>query len=141
MKTNPAFVKVTQKAVQDPLVDRFGEDVNNYFLEERHFSKADKFPTNIHPLAFLPYDEEKIYRRLFQLGWKKPDDTDPNSTNCLLNSYANWVHNSQFGYNPYAFEVASLVRAGTLERDEGLKRLTESVPQDYIDRVENILSE
>lgn len=55
--------------------------------------------------------------------WKAPDDTDANSTNCLLNSYANVLHIEQFGYHPYAFELANLVREGVMTRSEGLERL------------------
>ena len=51
-----------------------------------------KFPYNIHPLAFLDYNEDKIVGEIKQLGWQMPDDTDSNSTNCLLNAFANDVH-------------------------------------------------
>jgi tRNA(Ile)-lysidine synthase TilS/MesJ len=80
-------------------------------------------PINVHPLAFMEYDEHKIYRRISDLGWSKPADTDPNSTNCLMNSYANRVHIEQYGFHPYAFEISGLVRAGVMRREEGLERL------------------
>jgi len=35
-------------------------------------------------LAFLDYDEETALRSIEPLGWERPQDTDPNSTNCLL---------------------------------------------------------
>ncbi len=128
MRTNPSLIRAAQKSVQVPLVERFGREVNHYFLEEHHFKKTDFFPYNIHPLAFLEYNETEIYKRLGEFGWVRPEDTDPNSTNCLLNTYANYVHQQQFGYNPYAFEIAKMVREGVMSREEGLGRF-EDPPQ------------
>jgi hypothetical protein len=125
MKTSAAFVKATQKTILDPLYAKLGEEIKPYFLHDGHFEAADQFPYNVHPLAFLDYDEEKIYGRISELGWKPPADTDPNSTNCLMNAFANQTHINQFGFHPYAFELAGLVRMGVMSREEGLKRLNE----------------
>jgi tRNA(Ile)-lysidine synthase TilS/MesJ len=139
MRTNPILIRATQKTLQEPLVQRFGDEVNAYFLEERHFTEPDRFPYNIHPLAFLEYNEEKIYKRVAELGWKKPKDTDPNSTNCLLNAYANYVHQQQFGYNPYVFEIAKMVREGIMSREEGLLRVSGSPQIEQINLIEERL--
>jgi len=125
MKTSAAFVKGTQKAIFDPLYAKLGDDIRPYFLDDEYFEAADRFPYNVHPLAFLDYDEEKIYGRISELGWKPPTDTDANSTNCLMNAFANQTHIKQFGFHPYAFELAGLVRMGVMSREEGLKRLNE----------------
>jgi hypothetical protein len=125
MKTSAAFVKATQKTIFDPLYAKLGDDIRPYFLHDEYFKAADEFPYNVHPLAFLDYDEEKIYGRIRELGWKPPTDTDPNSTNCLMNAFANQTHINQFGFHPYAFELAGLVRMGVMSREEGLKRLNE----------------
>ena len=63
-----------------------------------------------------------------ELGWVNPKDTDENSTNCLLNSFAIEVHMQQYGFHPYAFEIAGLVREGYITREDGLKKL--STPSD-----------
>ena len=126
MQTNPALMRAAQRSVLGPLAERFGREIELYFLEDRHFESPELFPCNVHPLAFLDYDEAEIYSRLAELGWIRPDDTDPNSTNCLLNAYANHVHQQRFGYNPYAFEIANMVREGVMSREEGLRRLSES---------------
>jgi len=109
MKTNPRLIRMTQKVVYDPLYKLAGDDIRPYFLEEKHFNKEADFPYNVHPLAFSEYNEEKIILKLNELGWEKPDDTDPNSTNCLLNGLANQIHEDRYGYNPYAFEIANLL--------------------------------
>ena len=62
-----------------------------------------------------------------------------NSTNCLLNSYANFIHIRDYGYNPYSLEIASLVREGFLSREEGVKKLSESGEDSIINYVKNQL--
>jgi hypothetical protein len=122
-----------------PLSDRLGDIIKPFFLEQRHFDKAEHFPYSINPLAFANYDEREIYEIVDKYGWKKPDDTDANSTNCLLNALANQVHVEQFGVNPYAYEIAELVRAGYMTRDEGLARLEASFPSEQIAEVKRKL--
>jgi len=123
IRTNPALIKATQAAIQGPLSRLAGEEVNPYFLEERHFAHADGFPYNVHPLAFLRYDEDEIVRDISQIGWQMPDDTDSNSTNCLLNAFANDVHIKRFNFHPYVWEIANMVREGVMGREEGYKKI------------------
>jgi tRNA(Ile)-lysidine synthase TilS/MesJ len=123
MRNNPDMVRMMQKTLFDPLHRIAGDDIRPYFLEEKHFSGDYHFPYNIHPLAFMDYSEERIYEHISGLGWKAPDDVDANSTNCLLNSFANVVHVGRFGYHPYAFELANLVREGYLDRSSALDKL------------------
>lgn len=123
MKTNPTLIKATQSAIQNPLSKLVGDDVNAYFLKEEHFAMADRFPYNVHPLAFLDYNEDKIVEEIKKLGWQMPDDTDSNSTNCLLNAFANDVHIKKFKFHPYVWEIANMVRAGAMGREEGYKKI------------------
>ena len=139
MRTNPSMIRVTQNTVFKPLFERFGEEVAPYFLNEAELEGPERFPYNVHPLAFLDYNEERIIERIAELGWQPPDDTDPNSTNCLLNAFANQVHEKQFGYNPYMFEIANMVRIGILSRDEGMKRFSTAPPSEYVERIRKIL--
>ncbi len=123
MKNNSRMLRMTQKVVFEPLQALVGEAVRPYFLEERHFQHDQAFPYNVHPLAFLTYREDEILRSIQGWGWEAPGDTDPNSTNCQLNSLGNLQHRRQFGYNPYVFELAKLVREGNLDRAEALAKL------------------
>lgn len=132
VKTNPQMIGTMQEALLRPLSDRLGDIVKPYFLEQRHFDKAGAFPYSINPLAFTDYDEAVIFETARKYGWQKPDDTDANSTNCLLNAFANQVHIEQFGVNPYASEIAELVRIGCMRREEGLARLAEPFPAGQI---------
>jgi hypothetical protein len=125
LMNNPATIKAMQKALYDPLFKILGKDIKPYFLEEAHFSGQYNFPHNVNPLSFQDYDIDAIYRNIQRLGWKKPQGVDANSTNCLLNSYACYVHKQRMGYHPYAFELANLVREGYLDRKTAIKRLLE----------------
>jgi tRNA(Ile)-lysidine synthase TilS/MesJ len=139
VKTNPRMIRMMQEALYRPLHDKLGDVINSYFLEQRHFEKVDSFPHNINPLAFADYDEEVLFETARRYGWKKPDDTDANSTNCLLNALANQIHLETFGFNPYSFEIAELVRIGCLTREEGLERLEAPFPEDQIEEAKKKL--
>ena len=111
------------QAIYKPLHQIAGDAINPYFLGEGHFASPEKFPHNVHPLAFLPYNEETIIERIKTLGWVKPDDTDPNSSNCLLNAYANHIHRQRYSFHPYVWEIANMVREGVMTREEGLDEM------------------
>jgi hypothetical protein len=123
MKTNARLMQSTQQAIYKPLHEIAGDAINPYFVTEDQFAHPEQFPWNVHPLAFLPYDEEKIVERIKQYGWEKPDDTDPNSSNCLLNAYANQIHRQRYNFHPYVWEIANMVREGVMTREEGLEKI------------------
>jgi len=129
MKINADFIRTSQKSFYDPLYKIAGDAINPYFLDEADFRKlAAGSYYNVHPLAFLDYSEGAIFKRIAELGWEPPLDTDSNSSNCLLNSFANQVHLDHYGFHPYAFEIAGLVRSGVMTRAEGLEKM--EAPQD-----------
>ena len=132
LRLNLPMVQQTQGTMKRCMQKIMGDDSVPFLLRERHFDlfsgiriKRGKWSFyNISPLAFLDYDEHEIVREIKRLGWNSPQDTDANSTNCLLNAFANKAHQERFGFHPYAFEIASLVREGHMSREEGLKRLS-----------------
>jgi tRNA(Ile)-lysidine synthase TilS/MesJ len=136
MRLNLSMIRQTQSVVINTLKKIMREELNSFVLQERHFKILDfdmenakeVFLYNIHPLAFLEYNEEKILKEIEKLGWALPKDTDANSTNCLLNACANQIHQEQHGFHPYAFEVAGLVREGYITRENGMAKL--SIPPD-----------
>ena len=125
MKINPALFKVTQDAIKKPMNKIAGDAINPYFLSDAQFADETLFPYNVSPLAFMDYDENKILEKLHQLGWRSPKDVDTNSTNCLLNSFANQIHIDRYNFHPYAFEIAEMVRTGVMSRKEGLEKISE----------------
>jgi tRNA(Ile)-lysidine synthase TilS/MesJ len=135
MKNNPNITKMMQKVIFEPLYDIVGDKIKPYFLEETHFNGQYEFPYNISPLAFLEYNEEKIYKKIYQLGWEDPKDTDATSTNCILNSYAIHIHKKKYNFNPYVFHLANLVREGNLDRNTALERIHDIDQRDTIELV------
>jgi tRNA(Ile)-lysidine synthase TilS/MesJ len=123
IRMSPAFLRAAQNSACESLQGVAGEIPKRYFLNDHDYAEGDKFPYNVHPLAFEYYDEEHIYEHIKNLGWLPPDDTDPNSTNCILNAFAIHIHKDQFKFHPYAFEISGLVRAGIMQRSEGINRL------------------
>ncbi len=135
MKNNAQMVKSMQKILFEPLRKIVGDKIKPYFLEDRHFQGSYQYPYNVNPLAFWEYDEKKIYQEISQWGWEAPRDTDANSTNCQLNSLGIAVHKRQYGYNPYVFELAKLVREGHMSRAQALDRISEPENQQIISEV------
>jgi hypothetical protein len=123
MKHNPSFLRMAQEAIHGPLREVAGPDIDAYFLQERHYADTVKFPYSIHPLAWESCNERMIMDEIAMYGWVPPGDTDSNSTNCLLNAYANDVHIKLYGFHPYVWETATLVREGIMTREEGFKKI------------------
>ena len=122
-RLNAMMVKQMQQARMAPLLAIAGDDLAPYVLTDKHYEDRENFPHSVNPLAFLDYDEQRIFEKIEQLGWQPPADTDGNSSNCLLNSFANRLHLEERGFHPYAFEVAGLIREGVMDREEGLAKL------------------
>jgi hypothetical protein len=138
---NPDMIRKMQDAFVRPMREVAGDAIDCYFLTEEHFARDDRFPTNVSPLAFLDYDEEDILKKIGTMGWEKPDDTDPNSTNCLLNSLGIQVHKERFQFHPYAYELANLVRSGYMDRELAVARLEEDPDPGTVDDVLNRIKE
>ena len=108
-----------------PLLDIAGESMAPFTIPAQTFADAGEAPFNVNPLAFHDYAEEEVIRRIGEFGWERPKDTDGNSSNCRLNSYAIREHIEKLGFHPYAFEVASLVRVGATTREDGFASLAD----------------
>jgi hypothetical protein len=132
-------MQTTQKAIYDPLHKVAGDEINPYFLFDEHFHQKERFPWNIHPLAFLNYDEENIIARIKELGWEKPEDTDANSTNCLLNAFANQVHKDRYRFHPYVWELANMVRGGSMTRNFAITKIESPESPEMVSYARDIL--
>ncbi len=123
MKINPVLFQSTQEMYRKPMEEIAGAEINRYFLSPEQFKSPDIFPYNVSPLAFMDYDEHKIIKKIEELGWVNPEGLDSNSTNCLLNTFANQVHIEKHGFHPYVFEIAGMVRTGVMKRDAGMEKI------------------
>lgn len=136
VKLDYKMILANQKQIEEPIIKKFGSEFEKYFINSEWLETQKEFvPCLAYPLVFNEYDENGILDIIGRLGWKKPGDTDMNSTNCLLNSYANFIHSSKYGYNPYCLEIANLVRGGFLSREEGLDKIANSGMESVISYV------
>ncbi|MCD6332943.1 MAG: hypothetical protein J7L89_06690 [Bacteroidales bacterium] len=124
MKTNPMLTKKNQAAFRNGFPEDIGQRLEQYLIPDLYYELyAERFPYNIHPLAFFEYNEDNIKVELMAAGWQAPEDTDTNSSNCLLNAYANQCHLERHGFHPYVWEIANMVRQGVMDRDEGIEKI------------------
>lgn len=124
MKTNPSFVRNNQESMKKSFSPDIWPDISQFFIPDEYYEKySEHFPVNIHPLAFFKYNEKNIMNELTKIGWCPPDDTDTNSSNCLINAFANHCHIKRHGFHPYVWEIANMVRQGVMDRDEGMEKI------------------
>lgn len=124
IKLDFRMILANQKQILEPIVKYLGDEYKKYFIDQKWLEDQHEYvPSLAYPLVFSNYNEDVILDTIKNIGWVKPLNTDMNSTNCLLNSYANYIHERDYGYNPYSLEIANLVREGFLTREEGLKKL------------------
>ena len=97
LRPNRKMLQAMSEAAAAPLAKASDGAAAVYFPEPRHFEDAVRMPVNVSPLIFLDWHEDEAVKVIQQYGWRRPDDTDPNSTNCLLNAFANQVHSEADG--------------------------------------------
>jgi len=132
MKNNPSLIRMAQQAILNPLRTVAGDEIGAYFLREKHYAAPERFPYNVHPMAWEFYNETMILEEIQKFGWSAPKDTDSNSSNCLLNAFANDLHLKRYQFHPYVWEIANMVREGVMTREEGYKKIYEDQPADLI---------
>ena len=121
-RLNASMIRQMAGARMAPLIAAAGDALAPYLLTDAHLA-SDLLPYSANPLAFHDYSEHQFMDEIQQMGWQPPTDTDGNSTNCLLNSLAIRLHMKDYGFHPYASEIADLVRGGMMTREEGIAKL------------------
>lgn len=106
------------KIIRDPLDERFGDKIDPYYFKSQYIGPREQVPIVLFPFhVLLDYDENRILRELRKLGWMRPKDTDPCSTNCMINALGNYMSMQRLRYHPYAGELSFLVRSsGKMDR-------------------------
>ena len=133
LKTNSQLIQSNQQVLLKAFPPDLKGKLNQYFIPDVYFKTfKEKFPHNIHPLAFFDYDEDHIKKDLKEMGWKSPKDTDTNSSNCLINAYANQCHILRHGFHPYVWEIANMVRQNIMTREQGLVKIYSEQNRDMV---------
>lgn len=91
---------------------------------DEYVARASSFPDLYNPLYALNYTENHILHKLSLFGWKRPNNTDSCSSNCILNGLLVIDHLKKYGFHPYEYELAFHVRNGYSTREEALDRIT-----------------
>ena len=84
-------------------------------------------------MAWEFYNEDMIIKEIGKLGWVAPSDTDSNSSNCLLNAFANDIHIKKYGFHPYVWEIANMVREGVMTREDGHHKIYAEQPDTLLE--------
>ncbi|WP_269849852.1 adenine nucleotide alpha hydrolase family protein [Methanosarcina horonobensis] len=111
------------------------DDKDELFLLKKEIieNKEDTALSILHPLCLWEYSEDKVLDTLLKVGWEQPGINDSNSTNCTLNAFACYNHLDKYGFHPYTFDIAGLVRSGEMSREEGLEKINQELSRPLIE--------
>jgi predicted PP-loop superfamily ATPase len=114
----------TRQSMQAKYTLYFGNDSKRYMqVPERLLSSHSMSNILIlNPMLTEEVSEDEIIADISTLGWKMTQDTGKNSSNCRLNDLGIAVHNRQYGFNPYVFEISEQVRNGLMDRNIALMK-------------------
>ena len=136
LRPRRSMLRAMVEASATPLQQASEDQAGAFFPTPSQLENAPRMPANVSPLIFLDWQEESAIETVRRFGWTRPEDIDdPNSSNCLINGFANQVHMAQMGYHAYAMELSGLVREGYMERDEALRRLETRPPAESVRQV------
>jgi tRNA(Ile)-lysidine synthase TilS/MesJ len=129
------FVQWSRNLFEKQLEKIGVDDKDELFLIKNGVIKSigDNAPSILHPLCLWDYSEDKIFETLVEIGWEPPGINDSNSTNCTLNSFACYNHLEKYGFHPYTFDVAGLVRSGEMPREEGFEKINQELSRPLIE--------
>jgi hypothetical protein len=113
-----------------------------YLIEARYIESgtSDLKVMIIHPFLVWDYNKPKFKKECITLGWIDPVLKDHNSSNCLLNAFAIKNHLDKYHIHSYAYDLAALVRQGTMKREDALQKLIFNVSDDSIEKVQRKLN-
>ena len=120
------FLAESREASMARLRDAVGEEVDRlYEVPDSVIDRAPAYPYNINLLCLESLTEAQILAEVGKLGWKLPSGLDGCSSNCMLNTFNNYVHQRRHGYSPYELELSHLVRKRLMTRSEALAKLAD----------------
>lgn len=123
-KNHYKFLEESRAISLQKLRDYAGDFVDQYLsLPPALLQKVENYPYNINILCVENITEEEIINQVKKLDWVSPGDVDGCSSNCMLNTFNNYVHERVFDYNPYEMELSHLIREGLITRDEAIEKI------------------
>ncbi len=123
-KNHYRFLAESREESLNKLRSAAGDFVDDYFcISDTLLDRVVEYPHNVNILCVEEITEDEIREKISALGWSSPKDVDGCSSNCMLNTFNNYVHEEVFGYNPYEMELSHLIREGLMTRDEALSKI------------------
>jgi tRNA(Ile)-lysidine synthase TilS/MesJ len=134
IELSPSFIRWSRDLFEKQLQKIGIDDKNELFLIKSEVieNMGENAPSILHPLCLWDYSEEKVLETIMEIGWNPPGINDSNSTNCTLNSFACYNHLEKYGFHPYTFDVAGLVRSGEMSREEGFEKINQELSEPLI---------
>jgi len=125
-----AVLMKSRQAMQSKYKAFFGEEALSYMQLSPALYENSRIKNIliVNPMLTVEASEEQIIDEIRPFGWVKTSDTGKNSSNCRLNDLGIAVHNRQYGFNPYVFEISEQVRNGLIDRQTALDKAN-SIPE------------
>lgn len=138
-KNNYRFLQESREKSLQKLRQEAGPFVDNYLsIPEETIAQVQAYPSTINLLCLEDITEAQIIEQVQTMGWCSPSDVDGCSSNCLLNTFNNDIHEKTFGYNPYELELSHLIRKGLMTRDEALQKIQQQ-PKQQLQQIQKLL--
>ena len=138
-KNNYRFLEESREPILEKLTGHVGNRLDDYFrIEDKLLDNVKQYPTNLNLLCLKDLSEDEIVEGIKPLGWERPTGVDGCSSNCQLNTFNNYIHEKQFGYNPYELELSHLIRKGQMSRQEALLKVKDQ-PIEQLNSIMNKL--
>jgi len=88
-----------------------------YFWDPHCYPKDTQFPRILIPFHAWKYDQSEVIKKVVELKLiSRKKFASPVYSNCLLNWLLMYSDLKNFGYNPYLFEFAKLIREGKADK-------------------------
>lgn len=125
-KNHHRFLEESRAVSLEKLREKAGKFVDNYLtIPDALVESVVAYPHNVNILCVENVTEDEIVKQIRELDWRSPGDVDGCSSNCMLNTLNNHLHERIFDYNPYEMELSHLIRQGLLTRQEALDKMNQ----------------
>lgn len=132
-------LRKTRSAAMASYKKRFGHEATRFFSIPEAGGGNGSNITVINPMLTVAYHESELIEEIAKYGWRRPTDTGGHSSNCRLNDVGIFAHQKRYGFHPYVFELAELVRKGFADRQQALEKLSRLPnPGDFGDILEKL---
>ena len=118
------FLQESREPFLKKLRQHLGTHVDDYLcIPKSLLDRITSYPYTVNILCVEDFSEEEIIEQIQKFGWVPPADVDGCSSNCMLNTFNNFIHEKIYHFHPYELEFSHLIRKGQLTREDALKKI------------------